>query len=67
MDEFDELDLDTGNRLIVLVYDSQTEGLKIENPHKLPYALVLGLLHQSIDEWEIEHSEWAFVADEEDE
>jgi hypothetical protein len=65
-DEFDEFDLETGNQLIVLVWDPDSEMLEIENPHEMPYPLVLGLLHQAIEEWEIDHSEWVFAEDEDD-
>lgn len=66
-DVFDEFDLETGNQLVVLVWDPDTEYLEVDNPHDLPYPLVLGLLHQAIEEWEDTHADWVFADAAEDE
>jgi hypothetical protein len=50
LEDFNDLDLETGNQLVILVWNPESEDLEIENPHTLPYPMVLGLLHQAIDE-----------------
>lgn len=59
--EFDEYDLDTGRRLIVVVYDEASDEVEVENPHELPVHEVIGLLRvalrQAEDPWEYDDEE----------
>lgn len=66
--DFDELDLETGNHLIVVVYNEDEDDVKVENPNDLPYHEVLGLLHVALDQWMECYREdvWAVARDEDD-
>lgn len=59
-DDFEELDIETGNRLIVVVYDPIDDLVTVENPYSLPAHEVLGLLHVALLQWQ---DGWADVGD----
>lgn len=61
-EEFDFSDMETGNQLVVIVYDPDDESVRVENPHHLPFPMVLGLLHTALDE--VDAYDWQEIPDE---
>lgn len=63
---FDELDLDTGNRMVIVLYNEDTGEIEIENPNDLPYHEVVGLLKVGLSEWEEGSCRCFYEEDDED-
>ncbi len=68
VDDFDEFDLETGNHLVVIVYNEDDDNLCVENPSQLSAFMVRGLLEEALDSWRDQHSmDWVPVDGDDDE